>query len=156
MSRNQKNNRNIGFHISIKGNQYQEFYTKSGFLVAKGYKRIVIGNRGPYIEFTPEQIILENIFIPEEQKKRVSEDIWYYIEYRTKRDNVKIYLQKKTVAYADYRVGLYYISPSDLQTSYEKNKGQILRSFKSNQKTLEGFKNNDYQKSIDNFLGGGA
>ena len=39
----------------------------------------------------------------------------YYAEYRSNDDaDVKVYWQKKAVDYADYRVGLYYISPFDL------------------------------------------
>jgi hypothetical protein len=37
------------------------------------------------------------------------------VEWRTKdQSNVKVYEQSKTVDYADYKVGLYYISPFDL------------------------------------------
>ena len=37
------------------------------------------------------------------------------MEWRTKdQSNVKVYDQKRTVEYADYKVGLFYISPFDL------------------------------------------
>jgi hypothetical protein len=37
------------------------------------------------------------------------------VESRTKdQSNVKVYDQKRTVDYADYKVGLFYISPFDL------------------------------------------
>jgi hypothetical protein len=39
----------------------------------------------------------------------------FYVEWRTKdQSNVKVYDQKRTVEYADYKVGLFYISPFEL------------------------------------------
>jgi hypothetical protein len=92
-------------------------YTKSGMLVAVGYERIVIGKRGPYIEITDFELMKENFFIPADQKWRLDSNICYYEEYRTKKDNVKVYHQKKTVDYADYKIGMWYISPFDLKTA---------------------------------------
>ena len=92
-------------------------FTKSGTKVAVEYNRIVIGGRGPYIEFTDEQIIQESLLIPSSQEYRLTDTRTYYNEYRTDDiDNVKIYHQKKTVAYADYIIGMWYISPFDLKT----------------------------------------
>jgi len=92
-------------------------YTKSGLLVAKGYERIVHGGRGDYIEITVESIIWESIYIPKERKWKVDNigKIWY-IEYRTRRDNVKVYFQKRLVEYADYKIGYFYISPQYIFT----------------------------------------
>ena len=43
------------------------------------------------------------------------EDRVFYLGWRTKgQSNVKVYDQKRTVDYADYKVGLFYISPFDL------------------------------------------
>jgi hypothetical protein len=45
-----------------------------------------------------------------------------YAEYRSHdKSDVKVYWQKKTVGYADYRVGRYYISPFDLVDGEEKD-----------------------------------
>ena len=93
-----------------------DLFTKSGLNVATGYERIVIGKRGPYIEFTDEQILKDSFYVPVEQQWRFQHIDSYYNEYRTKRDNVKIYHQKKLVDYADYKVGMWYISPFDLRT----------------------------------------
>jgi hypothetical protein len=39
----------------------------------------------------------------------------FYVEWRTKdQSNVKVYEQSRTVDCADYKVGLFYISPFDL------------------------------------------
>lgn len=93
-----------------------DLFTKSGLKVAIGYERIVIGGRGPYIEFVDEQVIQDNFIVPEDQRWRFTSSSSYYNEYRTSQDNVKIYHQKKTVDYADYKIGFWYISPFDLKT----------------------------------------
>lgn len=95
----------------MDGGDYR-FTTKSGLIVANGYDRIVIGKRGPYIEFSDRHIVMENIYVPFDQKYRLGNDKYFYDEWRTKgEENVKIYNQKNTVEYADYRIGKWYISP---------------------------------------------
>lgn len=91
-------------------------FTKSGLKVATSYERIVLGGRGPYVEFSDEQVVQSNFIVPEDQKWRFTSSNSYYNEYRTIQDNVKIYHQKKTVDYADYKIGMWYISPFDLNT----------------------------------------
>jgi len=104
--------------IPLEGSETLRFFSKSGTHVATGYERIVIGGRGPYIEFRDDQIVEDSFLIPEDQKYRIKDGRVYYIEARTKDESyVKLYIQKKTVAYADYRVGMLYISPFDLKTS---------------------------------------
>lgn len=104
--------------IPIVGDDTTKFYTKRGLLVADGYKRIVIGKRGPYIEFTELQINRHSMIIPPQELWRLTSDTAFYIEYRTVDiQYVKIYYQKKIVNYADYLVDHYYISPFDLKTN---------------------------------------
>ena len=92
------------------------FRTKSGTVVAEGYERVVIGDRGPYVEFSPSHMVMEVFHIPDAQRWRVSGRC-YYIECRTNDEaNVKAYRQKATVGYADYKIGMWYISPFDLAT----------------------------------------
>lgn len=100
------------------GDSTTEFFTKCGTHVATGYKRIVLGKRGPYIEFDTEQINRNDIFIPDGELWRMDDAMnAYYFEYRSKDAcNVKIYFQKKLVDYADYKLGYIYISPFDLKT----------------------------------------
>jgi len=97
------------------GNSELEFYTSTGLLIFRGYSRIVIGGRGPYVEFEENAIVEENIEMPRSQEWRVDSENAYYIEFRTiDESNVKIYFQKKRVGYAPYKIGFCYVSPFDL------------------------------------------
>jgi hypothetical protein len=104
--------------IPIKGNKDTIFYSLDNkIMIAKGYNRIVIGGRGPYVEFNNIQISGNILVIPEDQKWRL-EKSWsskiFYIEYRTFTNNIKVYFQKRIVDYADYKIGKFYISVFDL------------------------------------------
>lgn len=90
-------------------------FTKNQTLVAKGYDRIVIGGRGPYVEFSMGQIVLDSFHVPVDQQWRWNSSNSYYVEYRSKDDaNVKLYYQMKLVDYADYKLNYFYITPFDL------------------------------------------
>ena len=52
------------FKIPLVGDPSINFYTLNGLLMAKGYTRIVIGGRGPYIEFEDSSMVKENIHVP--------------------------------------------------------------------------------------------
>jgi len=95
-------------------------YTKDSTLIAKKYQRIVIGQRGPYVEFSKDDINLNQLYIPKNQLYRLSDPKIYYVEFRTNdKSNVKVYYQMRSVAYADYRIEYFYISPDDLYTGSE-------------------------------------
>lgn len=104
--------------IAIDGNDKTIFYTYSGIKIAIGYSRIVIGGRGPYIEFTDDHILLDSIHVPASQRHRLDNDALFYDEFRSNdQSNIKIYHQKNTVGYADYLIGHWYIDPSLLKTN---------------------------------------
>lgn len=106
--------------INIEGNNITEFYSSSHSLLVTGYKRIVLGSRGPYIESTTEQINFDNFYIPNNELWRVHNEVCYYVESRSRdKSCVKLYYQKKLVNYADYKIGFYYISPFDLYVDNE-------------------------------------
>ena len=103
--------------IPVTGNPETKFYTLNGQIVAEGYTRIVIGGRGPYIEFEPHMLFKTSLIMPEDQEYRLKDSNVYYLEYRTiDISNVKVYAQLKPVDYADYLPGKCYISPFDLKT----------------------------------------
>ena len=51
------------------------------------YTRVVIGERGPYVEFLPGHLIWDNLQMPDEEKYRLEhpwKDKVFYVEWRTK------------------------------------------------------------------------
>lgn len=105
------------FRLPLSGDINSEFYTFSGLKIAHGFSRLVIGGRGPYIEFNDNHICLNNVFIPNDQMHRIGNDAFFYDEYRSNcKSNVKVYHQKNTVGYADYKVDKWYIDPFQLKT----------------------------------------
>ena len=108
--------------IPINGNPDTKFYTKKGLLLAEGYTRVVIGKRGPYIEFDHSQIKHDNIYVPSHAEHKLYNDYSYYHEYRSIDDCfVKLYFQKMRVAYSDYKIGMWYISPNHVKTDEFNN-----------------------------------
>ena len=92
----------------------ENIYLKSnGTLFATGYNRIVHGERGDYVEFEKEHIIqkLYSLFNNFKNESIDDLDIYYYWLYPESDKETKVYLQKKTVKYADYKIGKYYVSP---------------------------------------------
>ncbi len=92
-------------------------YFKDGIQFASNYIRIVHGDRGKYIELNKSQILiqLKSKFNQQLPDKVSNEQFFYYWLMPIDRTE-KIYWQIKTVNYADYKPGLYYISPSLLQS----------------------------------------
>lgn len=90
-------------------------YTSCGSMIASGYDRIVVGDYGAFIEFDDDKIPPKSFEIAPGQEYRVNDErysknvkyIWLTINDGS---NVKIYLQRKGVAYADYKAGKYYVS----------------------------------------------
>jgi hypothetical protein len=108
---------NYILHVSKDGDSLGLF-SKEGLTVSKGYERIVIGGRGPYVEFTEDQIVFDSFKVPREQLYRFKDARVYYIELRSVGlSNIKLYFQLKTVSYADYKIGMFYISPYELYDS---------------------------------------
>eukprot|EP01083_Nonionella_stella_P081073 223138_1 len=113
------------------------FYNRTNTqqLIATNYTRIVYGDHGPYIEFTADHIHWDAF--PNTAAK--GDSVAYYDEFYNAGDgNVKLYAQRKTVhdqpnppkgkysvhhnraeGYADYKIGVYYLSPDDLCIHHE-------------------------------------
>lgn len=92
----------------------QNLYLLDGTLLATGFIRVVHGGRGDYIELIRKQFILPLIskFNNIDWETSISNDFYYYWLYPVGHPNVKIYKQCKTVKYADYKIGYFYISPN--------------------------------------------
>ena len=85
--------------------------------IANGYKRIVIGDYGAYIEISPSQIIGKNIMIKPGEEYRKEErykNVKYYWLCPLTDEKVKIYWQRHTVSYADYQPMMFYVSPYEV------------------------------------------
>lgn len=88
-------------------------YSLNGSLICNGYDRIVIGDYGAYIEFSSEQANKDLFIIAPGQEYRLeprysnAKYIWLTIDDGSQ---IKIYYQKNTVSYADYKPQYYYIS----------------------------------------------
>ena len=96
-----------------------ELYSKEGTLIARKYDRIVIGDYGAFIEISPEDIVSENIKVKPGEEYRISEPRYaervkyhWYIPNDT--SGAKLYYQQKTVTYADYKPGKWYVSPHEV------------------------------------------
>jgi len=94
----------------------RNLYFKDGTLFATGYERVVHGGRGDYVELIKDHIAvkLKSHFRQELPEIPLSEPFYYFwLEPIGRKE--KIYWQCRTVNYADYKVGFYYISPKLLQ-----------------------------------------
>ncbi len=102
----------VGSPLALEGDAHARLHTIDGTHIATGYQRIVVGERGAYIELSAEQINHAAFQIPANAEWRLTSSNAYYIEYRS--DDaacVKLYHQRRLVDYADYRIGMYYLAP---------------------------------------------
>jgi hypothetical protein len=100
-------------YLSLEGSTGQTFFNRVGTLMAVGYARIVVGDYGAYIEFYPDQInhnMIKNKFY--RGKARPYQKYWWMES--CDENKTKVYEQIREVAYADYKPGLFYISPINL------------------------------------------
>jgi hypothetical protein len=111
----------MGSAIAVAMTRMLDFNVRTdgarGPLIAQAYVRLLIGGRGPYVEFLPEHIIKDQIEVEPGQEYRLTDE-WrkkaFYAWYRTKVGHRKVYEQFKYVGYADYVPTYFYISPDDL------------------------------------------
>jgi len=92
------------------------YFAKDNVLFATGYERIVHGGRGDYMELNKNQIVvsLQSKF-KQELPNEISNEPWYYYWLIPEGRDEKVYWQCRTVNYADYKIGYYYISPKLLK-----------------------------------------
>lgn len=91
--------------------------TKEGIIIATDHVRLVVGQRGAYVEILDEHIVKQEIEVQPGQAYR-REAPWrdkvYYEWWRTKVGRHKLYFQLRLVTYADYKLGRWYIAPAQL------------------------------------------
>ena len=105
--------KNIPDFLSESGDN-KTLYTLKGTPVCNGYDKIVVGDYGAFVEFSSEQRASTFVIKQGEEYRVTDKKYRDHVKYvwKTIRDdsNVKIYQQKKTVSYADYVPGKYYVS----------------------------------------------
>lgn len=89
--------------------------TACGTVIANGYTRIVIGDYGAFVEIAPSRIRMDRLHVRKGQAYRIedpryAEHVKYLWYTANDKSDVKVYLQKRAVAYADYKPGMIYIS----------------------------------------------
>lgn len=89
----------------------QDIYLQDGTLFAKEFNRVVHGGRGDYVEFELEQVQLPLISKFDNDLVKDNVDVYYWWLHPIGHPDVKVYLQKKTVKYADYKVDKLYVAP---------------------------------------------
>jgi hypothetical protein len=121
-----------------QGDETTEFHLPNGILFARGYRRIVYGDLGPYVEFALDHIHCQllakfNNDIDYDNLPYAGQSKYYYFWlYPKAASTIKVYLQIKPVnalpnapkradgkksdynraeGYADYQRGYFYVSP---------------------------------------------
>lgn len=98
--------------VPVSGNPSFPLFTSSRLHVARGFCRVVIGGRGPYVEFNDAQVVVESL-------NPVEVVHYYYDEWRSAdQSKLKFYRQKYRVDYADYKPGMWYATPFELFDSH--------------------------------------
>ena len=140
-----QNRKELFAEIPLKeeGDAETIFLTSKDNLLCTGYERIVFGDHGPYIEFSVYQINIDNWF-----SERIG--IGYYDKFYPRDGNrILMYGQRQTVenlpnppkgprsfygkrieGYADYKVGMFYISPWEKQLKIVSN-GVLINNQKN-------------------------
>lgn len=96
-------------------------YSPKGIQISTGWNRIIIGDYGAFLEITPKQILLENLKCAKGQEYRFNNEKYSAhtkFNWLTTKDDsyIKIYEQKKSLEYAEYRANMLYVSPYQVKT----------------------------------------
>ncbi len=116
---------NVPEWINVNGSK-DILQTINGSVITNGYDRIVIGDYGAFVEFTDEQSNKLSFITEPGQEYRQNDErystrvkyLWLTIDDDS---HIKIYYQKRPVAYADYQPGKYYVSVHEVYLHKEKN-----------------------------------
>ena len=106
----------LGFKFN---GEQRNLYTPNGILIATAYKRVVIGDFGAYVEIDTQDILKNNLIVKAGQEYRIGDPRYKdTVKYNWLTvigdEDIKVYFQKKTVLYADYKVGMIYIDPREI------------------------------------------
>lgn len=94
-----------------------ELYDLKGNKISNGYNRIVIGDYGAFIEIDVDHMLTNNLKVAPGQEYRFTErykNVKYHWYCLKNDEDIKIYYQRHTVNYADYKVDMFYIAPDEV------------------------------------------
>ena len=96
-------------------------YTMSGTKICNRYRRIVVGDYGAFVEFDDCDMKGCPCFIVKPgqeyriQDPKYSKNVKYWWLTAIDDSGIKIYKQRRTVDYADYIPGMYYVSVHEVR-----------------------------------------
>lgn len=85
---------------------------RCGTIIGCGYERVVVGDYGAFIEMTPTQAAIRN-FRPLHAGNPTGGNKYTWLLSNDDAET-KVYYQKGTVKYADYKLDMYYVAPEDI------------------------------------------
>lgn len=117
--------KNLPDFFLYESNKNEPLFTRDGIKIATKWDRIVIGDYGAFVEIDPKNICKENFVIKPGEEYRISderysENVKYHWYIPKSGYESKLYFQQKEVTYADYKQGMWYVSP------YETKEGQYI------------------------------
>jgi len=132
----------LGYHVNGRdGKRAVLRCRRTKVVVAKGIRdlKVLYGDDGPYVEMEESMLEMKNLKRDEQRAERGGE---FYDTWETEGREVKVYEQRKTVGkqhnppragrshwaednnraggYADYKVGLFYVSPDEVDMEWEE------------------------------------
>lgn len=106
-----------GVALPLGGSGGRRFFTPRGSLLATGYRRVVVGDYGAYVEFGPDQVPAGTLV--ERFAGAPARAVKYIWMVPRDGSGTKVYKQLGTVGYADYLPGHYYVAPGDVTWDLE-------------------------------------
>lgn len=107
--------------------------THDGTILATGVSErgFVCGDYGVFLEIMPDQMVMDNIKVQPGQEYRVNNERYAknvkYQWFTDKAgDHIKLYFQQKGVTYADYKPGMWYVSPYEVQIELVKEQAREI------------------------------
>jgi hypothetical protein len=101
----------------LEGDFNCELYDLKGNKISNGYNRIVIGDYGAFIEIDVDHMLTNNLKVASGQEYRFTErykNVKYHWYCLKNNEDIKIYYQRHTVSYADYKIDMFYIAPDEV------------------------------------------
>ena len=105
---------NIPEGLYTYGDKSIVLYSNKHTPICNGYTRIVVGDYGAFVEFSQPQCASEFTIQPGQEYRihdqRYKNNVKYIWLTLPDNSGIKIYLQRKTVSYADYIPSYFYVS----------------------------------------------